>query len=104
MEPVNTKNRDFNVKQQSHKDLKGSTTYYRIHLSSTHKEAHSTVSDATFDVSGVFPVTGRQDLLDGSWEVFVEEWVAYFASAVPGNSGSHGRYPRMTMKLAWSTI
>jgi len=99
MEPVTTSIRPFKDNQQSHKDLKGKTSYYRIHLSSNHKEAHSTVSDATFDVSGVFPVTGRQDLLDGSWEVFVEEWVAFFASSIAGNTGVHGTFPRFSMKL-----
>jgi len=99
MEPVTTSIRPFKDNQQSHKDLKGKPSYYRIHLSSTHKEVHTSVSDATFDVSGVFPVIGRQDLLDGSWEVFVEEWIAFFTSAVPGNTGVYGSYPRMAMKL-----
>jgi len=99
MEPVTTANRKFNVNQQSKKSLKGDTTYYRLHLSSAHKEAHTTTSDASFNVSGVFPPLIRQDLMDGTWEVFVEEWIAYFASSDPDNTGAYGTYPRFNMKL-----
>jgi len=99
MEEIKSSVRPFKNKEQSHKSLRGDTTYYRIHLNSGHREAHTTVSDASFDVSGVFPVTGRQDLLDGHWEVFVEEWVAYFASSVSTNSGVYGTFPRWSMKL-----
>eukprot|EP01048_Picozoa_sp_COSAG05_P019986 COSAG05_NODE_3283_length_2178_cov_2.184223_2_plen_224_part_00 len=104
MEPVQTKNRDFNVSQQSNKSLTGNTSYYRIHLNSLHRLASSTVTDAAFDVTGVFPVTQRQDLLDGEWEVFVEEWHAFISSAQPTNSGQYGDYPRWTLKLCLPDI
>lgn len=80
MEPVNSSIRAFNHRQQSTSKLTGKPSYHRVHLSSDHKEADSTTTDATFDVSGI-PLVSRQDLLDGHWEVFVEEWVAFIDSA-----------------------
>jgi hypothetical protein len=99
MESVNVSNRPFNVRQQSHANLTGEPTYYRLHLSSLHRVAGDNVSDATFDVGNVFPMSQRQDLLDGTWEVFLEEWVCYFASSISTNTGQHGLYPRYSMKL-----
>ena len=99
MQSVNASNRPFNVRQQSHSKLTGDPTYYRLHLSSLHREEGNNVSDATFDISNIFPMSQRQDLLDGTWEVFLEEWVCFFASSIKTNSGAHGLYPRYSMKL-----
>ena len=95
----NSKNREFSDRQQSHKNLTGDVTYYRIHLNSEHKRAGTTVSEAVFDVGGVFPATGRQDLLDGEWEVFMEDWIAQFLSASEGNIPEDEYYPRMSLKF-----
>eukprot|EP01048_Picozoa_sp_COSAG05_P003525 COSAG05_NODE_164_length_15364_cov_46.329731_8_plen_62_part_00 len=44
MEEIKSSVRPFKNKEQSHKSLSGDTTYYRIHLNSAHKEAHTSIS------------------------------------------------------------
>ena len=55
MEEIKSSVRPFKNKEQSHKSLRGDTTYYRIHFNSAHIEKYTymTVSGASFDVSGV---------------------------------------------------
>jgi hypothetical protein len=79
MEEIKSSIRPFKVNDHHKQNLKGTPLYYRVGLNSAFRRAGTTVTDATFDVSRVFP-NQRADLLNGEWQVFLESFEGQMAS------------------------
>ena len=89
MEDLKYSVRDFNPKQQHVQSLTKGVDYYRITLHSDHREgaaaenaagpaSYALKGDATFLVPGLLP-NQRADLLNGRWEVHMEQFRGYFS-------------------------
>ena len=72
-ETLNSSVRKYNSANESQQKLSGGCDYYRVTVNSGHRIAGSNVSDALYRISGVFPNNNAQ-LLNGSWEVFLEHF------------------------------
>ena len=72
-ETLNSSVRKYNSANESQQKLSGGCDYYRVTVNSGHRITGSNVSDALYRISGVFPNNNAQ-LLNGSWEVFLEHF------------------------------
>ena len=81
MEELKSSVRPYRVNDHYKQSLAGPPTYYRISLDSGYIADGSTISDALFDVSHVFP-NQRAQLVNGEWHVFLESFEAKMESQI----------------------
>jgi len=85
-ETLNSSVRKYNSANESQQKLSGGCDYYRVTVNSGHRITGSNVSDALYRISGVFPNNNAQ-LLNGSWEVFLEHFFLGVNATTNDNQG-----------------
>jgi hypothetical protein len=84
-ETLNSKVRSYNTNNTSQQNLSGGCDYYRVKLNSLHRNSGD-MNDATYTIHGVFP-NNNAKLLNGGWEVFLEDF------NLPNNSNTPAGIP-----------